>query len=301
MSKRPWYKRFPADFINGTMALSLEEKGAYSMVLDLIYDRGSPIPDDPQWIARICGCSTRKWKIIRGRLIGFGKIAANDGLLSNGRANSQLKIERKEHENLANAAEKSHEKKPKPKQVNDLAEKGHSDRLQQSIFQKPEETSSSVSTTAASNDAADDVKKASMAVEIGRKVTDLMGVTDDPRWLGNWSQVQAWLGEGFSPDLDILPTVSSIVQKLRTGSRAMPNTLNYFTRAIRENNQIRRGSGVSPVSQNASREFVEVKANTPAFRAWIAAWKKQGRKTTWLERQRSITVPTEFPQTEIAA
>ena len=29
------------------------------LLIDLIHDRGGPIPDDAQWIARVCGCSTR--------------------------------------------------------------------------------------------------------------------------------------------------------------------------------------------------------------------------------------------------
>jgi uncharacterized protein YdaU (DUF1376 family) len=56
-----WYKRCGADFIHGTMMLSLEEKGAYSLCLDLIYDRGGPIPDDARWLSGVCGVSLRKW------------------------------------------------------------------------------------------------------------------------------------------------------------------------------------------------------------------------------------------------
>ena len=29
----PWYRRYPADFINGTFGMTLEEKGAYSLIL----------------------------------------------------------------------------------------------------------------------------------------------------------------------------------------------------------------------------------------------------------------------------
>src|SRR5688572_31678835 len=50
-----WYKRCGADFIHGTMMLTLEEKGAYSLCLDLIYDRGGPIPDDARWLSGVCG------------------------------------------------------------------------------------------------------------------------------------------------------------------------------------------------------------------------------------------------------
>lgn len=90
MSKRPWYKRYGGDFVFGTMSLSLEEKGAYSLCLDLIYDRGSPIPDDARWLAGICGVSVRKWRALRDHLIETGKLFAVDGTLTNARAQREL-------------------------------------------------------------------------------------------------------------------------------------------------------------------------------------------------------------------
>lgn len=89
MSAR-WYKRCGADFIHGTMSLTLEEKGAYSLCLDLIYDRGGPIPDDARWLSGVCGVSIRKWNSLRERLIETGKIYIANGLLSNVRADLEL-------------------------------------------------------------------------------------------------------------------------------------------------------------------------------------------------------------------
>lgn len=85
-----WYKRCGADFIHGTFNLSLEEKGAYSLCLDLIYDRGGPIPDDARWLSGICGVSLRKWNALRERLISEGKLYAENGFLSNVRADFEL-------------------------------------------------------------------------------------------------------------------------------------------------------------------------------------------------------------------
>lgn len=79
MSERPWYRRYGSDFIAGTLGLSLEEKGAYSIVLDLIYDRRRPIPDDARYIAGVCGCSVRKWTAIKASLLGFGAIVITEG------------------------------------------------------------------------------------------------------------------------------------------------------------------------------------------------------------------------------
>lgn len=71
---RPWYKRNPKDALNGMMKLTLEEKGAYNVVLDMLHLDGGPIEDDERCISRFCGCSIRKWRTVRDRLIALGKI-----------------------------------------------------------------------------------------------------------------------------------------------------------------------------------------------------------------------------------
>lgn len=107
MSRRPWYKRYPSDFIASTLHLNLEQKGAFNVVLDLIYDRGGPIPDEPQTIARICGCSTRKWKKLRAELIELGKLEVVDNsFLMNARAGRESENGEKEREKLAESGAK---------------------------------------------------------------------------------------------------------------------------------------------------------------------------------------------------
>jgi uncharacterized protein YdaU (DUF1376 family) len=98
---RPWYRRFPDNFIAGTVGLSLEEKGAYSLILDLIYVRGGPVPDEPRYISGVCNCSVRKWNAIRQRLIDLGKIEVVDGRLMNRRAEKELENAAKTAEELA--------------------------------------------------------------------------------------------------------------------------------------------------------------------------------------------------------
>lgn len=98
---RPWYRRFPDNFIAGTAGLTLEEKGAYSLVLDLMYVRGGPIPDEPRYIAGVCNCSVRKWNAIRARLIQVGKITVVDGCLMNARAEKELENAAKDARELA--------------------------------------------------------------------------------------------------------------------------------------------------------------------------------------------------------
>ncbi len=128
-SQRAWYKRYPADALNGMQDLSCEEKGAYNTVLDLIYMRGGPIEDDPQYIARRCGCSTRRWNQLRQRLIDLGKLVLTDtGRLSNPRSERQIRAEAREAEafqaNGHKGAEKKRENSENIKDHNEVAEKG---------------------------------------------------------------------------------------------------------------------------------------------------------------------------------
>lgn len=90
MNGLPYYKAYPRDFIEGTVGMTLEQKGAYRLVLDLIYMQGGRLPDDPKYISGLLGCSVRKWNSLRDWLISEGKIYAREGIISNFRADKEL-------------------------------------------------------------------------------------------------------------------------------------------------------------------------------------------------------------------
>lgn len=96
---------YPRDFFEGTQEMSLEQKGAYIMVLNLMYTRGGPISDEPGYISRYVGCSIRKWKQVRDELVAMGKLAVEEGVISNSRADEVLEKQRsyqdKQSENRA--------------------------------------------------------------------------------------------------------------------------------------------------------------------------------------------------------
>lgn len=86
MSRRPWYKRYPGDFIAGTAMLTDAEKGVYSTIIDLLYDKGGPIEDSPSDLARICGCaSVKRFQSIKERLVKLGKLAVVGDHITNAR------------------------------------------------------------------------------------------------------------------------------------------------------------------------------------------------------------------------
>lgn len=116
----PYYKRFPRDFLEGTVGLPFEAKGAYSIVLDLIYMHDGRLPDDGRYIAGQIGCSVRRWKAIRAELVAAGKIQANLGIISNFRADYLTEESRKYQDKQAQNAGRPRKFKglaqPKPNQ-----------------------------------------------------------------------------------------------------------------------------------------------------------------------------------------
>lgn len=109
----PYYKRFPRDFLEGTVGLSLEEKGAYAIVIDMIFLRDGRLEDDARFIAGHLGCSVRKWTAIRDLLVSRGKLNRQNGIISNLRADYLLEEQRK-------YLDKQAENGSKPKKINDL-------------------------------------------------------------------------------------------------------------------------------------------------------------------------------------
>ena len=72
------------------MCLTLEERGAYNTILDLIYSHANNLLDDDRFIAGWLRCDLRVWRRIKLRLIELGKIELRDGLIMNFRATSEI-------------------------------------------------------------------------------------------------------------------------------------------------------------------------------------------------------------------
>jgi uncharacterized protein YdaU (DUF1376 family) len=107
MSGLPWYKRDPDAFIRGCAdgQLTLEEVGAYTLLIDEMYRRGGPLRDDGRAIAGLLRCDLRVWTRIRSALIRKGKIYETLGMfLSNVRVEQELKSQYDMREKRGRAA-----------------------------------------------------------------------------------------------------------------------------------------------------------------------------------------------------
>jgi uncharacterized protein YdaU (DUF1376 family) len=112
----PYYPRYTKNFLEATAGWPLELKGAYGVLLDLIYHHGGELPDDPHFIAGNLGCSVRKWNTLRSQLLEKQKIISrlskdNLQIISNKRADKEAEKLRRYEEKQRQNGSKAHENK----------------------------------------------------------------------------------------------------------------------------------------------------------------------------------------------
>jgi uncharacterized protein YdaU (DUF1376 family) len=105
-----WYKRDPNAALTGMASLTLEERGAYNTVLDLIYAHGGAVDDDYKFIAGWLRVDVRVWRRIRQRLIDDGKLYVNGPGLRNARADREIDAAQHRYLSAAEAARSKHAK-----------------------------------------------------------------------------------------------------------------------------------------------------------------------------------------------
>lgn len=126
-----WYRRNPADFLDGVADMSLELIGAYTILLDTMYLLNRPLHDDDHYIAGLLRVSTRKWRSLRQELIARGKIVETDGKLDNVRAQSEREKRANVSRVRADAGRKGGEKGSTSSENKDLFEANASSKSNQ--------------------------------------------------------------------------------------------------------------------------------------------------------------------------
>lgn len=91
----PYYKRYPSDFFGGCIGMTFEQKAAYALVLDLIFEYDGKLLEDDRFIAGVLSLSVRRWNSLKRDLVLFGKLQIIDGFIHNRRATNEMIIRRK--------------------------------------------------------------------------------------------------------------------------------------------------------------------------------------------------------------
>lgn len=90
MSEMPWVRFFPSDWLGGTRSMSAAETGIYITLIATMYERGSPIVEEPARLARLCGTSNSSFKACLQSLVNDGKIVRKEGGLWNERVAKEV-------------------------------------------------------------------------------------------------------------------------------------------------------------------------------------------------------------------
>lgn len=85
-----WVKWFPRDFLDGTEYMRADDIGVYTIILNLIYAKDGPIPDDKEYLSRKCGCRPTSLQKSLDRLSTKKKLIMADGMISNPRAEIEI-------------------------------------------------------------------------------------------------------------------------------------------------------------------------------------------------------------------
>ena len=241
MSASHWHKRYHSDALTGFMSLSLEERGAYQTILDMIYDRGGPIVNNDRLLAGYMGVSLRKWASIRDALSAKGKIAIEGGHIANERAIFEIekaaKTSRKHAENGSKGGHKSGEVRKKVNENNESDEATLEAGSSLSRYQIPE---------AAKAASARDEQIIALAHEITAGTP--LSSPDPGRIAEQQSLVRGWIDAGA--DLD---TIRKTVRERLAATSSAPRTLRWFDGAVRDAIAIKAAGSVSPETAAALR------------------------------------------------
>lgn len=86
-----FYKRDPDAALAGMAELTLQERGAYNTIIDLLYSRDGVLPDDDEMLRRVLACHGNEWRGVKARLVSKGKLWIEGGHLKAKRVDSVLK------------------------------------------------------------------------------------------------------------------------------------------------------------------------------------------------------------------
>ena len=120
MSKIFRFDCYPHDWLLDTSRLTPEDRGIYVQIVMLIYARGGQIDNDPKWISGSCNCSSRLVAASISRLVQMDFIQLSDGIITQKRANRELKVKRVQIESGTNGGRKTSENRAESRKDSDI-------------------------------------------------------------------------------------------------------------------------------------------------------------------------------------
>lgn len=102
-----WYKREPVAFLGGVQGMTIRQIAVYTIVLDLIYEHGGSINNDPKWIAGwFSDMGSAAVRSTIAELVDLGKLEFEGEKLTQRRAKNEAKTRQKLRENREKTGQK---------------------------------------------------------------------------------------------------------------------------------------------------------------------------------------------------
>lgn len=250
MSQLPYHKRYHSDALAGFMPLTLEERGAFQTLLDMIYDRGGPIDDNERLLAGYMNCSIRKWRAIRDELIAKRKIRIDHlGRITNERAEKEIENGAKTSRKLIESGAKGGRKRAEnEKNTNENSESGQAS-LEPALSEAqaiPDTRSQKEDTyLPQSTDSREPESAGRQAVDLAEELVGMVGLSlSSPTIVANAvRQVETWLADGIDPDAVIRPVIRNCLANGGEPTRS----LRRFDAVIRHDHAKRNPGKAAPV------------------------------------------------------
>lgn len=86
----PYVRFYMSDWLAATRGMKASEIGIYFTLLALMYERGEPVPEHSQRLARQCGCTPKTFEDALEMLVDEGKIVRKGGGLWNNRVEKEF-------------------------------------------------------------------------------------------------------------------------------------------------------------------------------------------------------------------
>jgi uncharacterized protein YdaU (DUF1376 family) len=121
MSEGPWIRFFPSHWLAGTRGMSAAETGIYITLIAMMYERGEPLADDRQRLARLCGTTPAALRSALDMMIEAGKIELVEGGLWNEKVGVETEFRREKSSSARESAEKRWKKKQQKQPLPDAS------------------------------------------------------------------------------------------------------------------------------------------------------------------------------------
>lgn len=223
MNGLPYYKAYPRDFFDGTVGLDFEVKAAYRLLLDLIYQHGGRLVDDPRFIAGQLGCSVRKWNSLREAIIATGKVVVISGYLGNYRADKEL-------DSLKLLQDKQRENRSRPNKNKGLTNTTVSPKADHTDTDTDNTTTSVVVAAAAPPQDPTDRERLLAAMGVGPD-----GLTGPSGFIGtqvDMAEAAKWSALGLSLSEQCAVIAENCTRQRAANRSWMPRRFGYFTGAM---------------------------------------------------------------------